>query len=113
MKIASLTENLVYVENKPAINVLMQTESSKEIRIVLKKGQVMKKHQTPFPIIVEVFSGAIHFGVHGTKHQLKAGDLIALEGGIPHDLTAMEDSTVRLSLSTGDRVERVESIKTH
>lgn len=112
MKIASLTEELVYNELKPAISVLLETENSKEIRIVFKKGQLMKEHKTPYPIVVEVFKGEISFGVTGIKHKLTAGSLITLEGGIPHDLNAMEDSIVRLSLSKLDKIERVQSIKT-
>lgn len=112
MKIASLTENLVYNENKPSINVLLETENTKEIRIAFKKGHLMKEHKTPFPIVVEVFKGAIDFGVNGTIQHLIAGTLITLEGGVPHDLKAMEDSIVRLSLSKKDTVERVQNIQT-
>lgn len=110
MKIASLKESIVYNDTKPAINVLLETESSKEIRIVFKKGQQMKEHKTPFPIVVEIFNGAIDFGVNGIKNHLKVGHLIALEGGIPHDLIALEDSIVRLSLSKKDSIDRVEKI---
>lgn len=112
MKIASLTQDLVYNDNKPAIQVLLETPSSKEIRITFKKGQHMKEHKTPFPIVVQVFKGAIDFGVEGNKHLLEAGSLIALEGQVPHDLTAKEDSIVRLSLSTQDSIERVKNIET-
>lgn len=112
MKIASLTEDLVYNDKKPSINILLDTETSKEIRIVLKKGQQMKEHQTPFPIVVEVFKGAIIFGVNGTKHKLATGSLITLKGAVPHDLTAMEDSIVRLSLSKNDSMDRVQKIET-
>jgi len=112
MKIVSLIEDLVYNDKKPSINVLLDTETSKEIRIVFKKGQQMKEHQTPFPIVVEVFKGAINFGVNGSKHKLNAGNLITLEGAIPHDLTAMEDTIVRLSLSKKDSMERVQKIET-
>lgn len=37
MKIASLTEDLIYNEKKPAISALIETEASKEIRIVFKR----------------------------------------------------------------------------
>jgi len=110
MKLASLVNHVEYHETRPTIQVLMETESGKEIRIAFKEGQVMKEHKTPFPIVVEIFEGAIDFGVNGIVHQLKKGDLIALEGGVPHDLTAVKTSTVRLSLNKLDSAKRVESV---
>ena len=110
MKIASLVNDLQYNESRPTIQVLMETEAGKEIRIAFKEGQIMKEHKTPFPIVVEIFEGSIDFGVNGEIHKLKKGDLIGLEGGIPHDLKALETSTVRLSLNKGDSAKRVEGV---
>ena len=110
MKVASLVNNLDYNEARPTIQVLMETESGKEIRIAFKEGQIMKEHKTPFPIVVEIFEGAIDFGVNGKIHHLKKGDLIALEGNVPHDLSAVQTSTVRLSLNKLDSAKRVEGI---
>lgn len=110
MKLASLVNDLQYNENRPTIQVLMDTDAGKEIRIAFKEGQVMKEHKTPFPIVVEIFEGAIDFGVNGETHNLKKGDLIGLEGGVPHDLVALETSTVRLSLNKGDSAKRVEGV---
>lgn len=110
MKIASLTQNLFYNEKKPSIQVLLETKTSKEIRILFKKGQHMKEHKTPFPIVVQVFKGAIDFGVQGAIQHLEAGSLIALEGQVPHDLTATEDSIIRLSLSIQDSLDRVQEV---
>ncbi|HET8854416.1 MAG TPA: cupin domain-containing protein [Salinimicrobium sp.] len=107
MKTASLIENLNYNENRPAVEVLLETDASKEIRMAFKAGQGLKEHKTPFPIVVEVFDGAIDFGVNGQNQTLKKGDLIALEGNMPHDLKAREDSTVRLSLTKADKAKRV------
>lgn len=109
MKIASLTEKLEY-HDKPKVSVLMETESSKEIRILLKKGQEMAAHQTPFPIVVEIFEGNIDFGVLGNKYNLSKGDMIALEGGVSHDLVGLSDSIIRLSLSKKDKVARVKNL---
>ncbi|EDM44480.1 hypothetical protein SCB49_12950 [unidentified eubacterium SCB49] len=112
MKIASLTQDLTYQDLKPSISVLFETNSTKEIRIVFKKGQQMKAHKTPFPIVVEIFKGAISFGVNNTQQQMLEGSLIFLEGDVLHDLTAEEDSIVRLSLSKNDSVSRVKKVKT-
>lgn len=110
MKTASLTNNIEYHETRPTIQVLLDTENGKEIRIAFKKDQVMKEHKTPFAIVVEIFEGCIDFGVNGKIHTLNRGDLVSLEGGVPHDLTAVKDSIVRLSLNKGDSAKRVEDV---
>jgi len=107
MKKSSLIENLVFNENKPAISVLFETETTKEIRVVMKEKQVMKEHKTSFPITVEIFEGAIDFGVNGTLYSLVKGDLVSLEASVPHDLLAVKDSVVRLTLSKLDTIDRV------
>jgi quercetin dioxygenase-like cupin family protein len=88
----------------------METETGKEIRIAFKEGHVMKEHKTPFPIVVEVFEGSIEFGINGVIHNLQKGDLVALEGGVPHDLKALQTSTVRLSLNKADSAKRVDDV---
>lgn len=107
MKTASLVKDLIYNDTKPAISILLETDSTKEIRIGFKEGQLMQEHKTPFPIVVEIFDGELDFGVNGEVHHLQRGDMLALAGNVPHDLTAITNCTVRLSLNKLDKVERV------
>ena len=110
MKVASFLENVKFNENKPAVSLLLDTDHSKEIRIVLKKGQVMESHQAPFSIIVHIVKGNIKFGVDEKIIQLEEGDLISLKPHIVHSLEANEVSIVRLSLSKSDTLTRVKNV---
>lgn len=110
MKVESFNEQLNYDDNKIVTKVILETAFSKEIRILLKRGQIMKEHKAPFPIIVHILEGAIDFGVQGEMNLLEKGAIITLESNIPHDLTAREDSIVRLTLSKLDDVVRVKDV---
>tara|TARA_R110002050_G_scaffold263065_1_gene403452 strand:+ start:13121 stop:13459 length:339 start_codon:yes stop_codon:yes gene_type:complete len=107
MQTASLTKEIIYNESKPTINVMLETDGTKEIRIAMKTGQFMKEHKTPYPIVVELFEGTLDFGVKGEILHLESGDMLALEGDVAHDLVCTNDCIVRLSLSKLDKVERV------
>ena len=110
MKTAELLKNVEYKEESPVIRVVLETTFTKEIRIVMKKGQIMKEHQTPFSIVVEIVDGKIDFGVQDKILHLKRGALIALEGGVPHNLKAITNSIVRLTLTKADKSERVKNV---
>ena len=110
MNLAGIYEEVVYSEDRPMIKVLFETNFTKEIRIAMKKGTVMKEHKTSFPIVVNIVEGAIDFGVNGEVKDLTRGNLIALEGNVPHDLKAKEDSIVRLTLAKSDDTNRVKSL---
>ncbi|AEL25034.1 cupin domain-containing protein [Cyclobacterium marinum] len=109
MEVTSFNEDLQFGE-KISTKVILESPFSKEIRILLKEGQIMKEHKTKFPIVIQVLEGEIDFGVDGEVHNFKSGGIVALGGNIPHDLTAIKDSVVRLSLSKSDQVERVENV---
>lgn len=110
MKTVNIYSDIVYGETKPNVSLLLQTLFTKEIRIAMKKGQIMKEHQAPYPIVIEMVEGKVNFGVNGEMHIILKGDILSLEGAIPHDLTALEDSIVRLTLSTLDSEKRVEKV---
>ena len=54
MKTASIYQDLEFNENKPAIKAILETDFTKEIRILMRENQEMKEHPTPFPIVVEL-----------------------------------------------------------
>jgi len=101
---------LEYGEEKVKVTPMLETEFSKEIRIVFKKDQIMKDHKTAFPITVEIFEGEIDFGIGEKIYNLKKGDIVSLEPNVMHNLKANEDSIVRLTLSKADSLARVQGV---
>lgn len=110
MEKASILKGITFKENGPAIQVMLDTSFTKEIRIAMKEGQLMKEHQTPFPIVVQLIEGWLDFSVSGEVVNLEKGDLVALEGGVPHSLRALEESIIRLTLTKADQVDRVKKV---
>ena len=110
MKTASIYQDLEFNENKPAIKAILETDFTKEIRILMRENQEMKEHQTPFPIVVELLEGEIIFGAEGQNYEVKKGDLLTLSGGVPHNLIAKKESVIRLTLSKLDSSKRVKGV---
>ena len=107
---ASFTADIAFGDTQPVITPLVTNDYTKEIRIVFREGQSMKAHKTSFPITVMIVSGEIDFGVEGQRMIFGAGDVIAVEPNVIHDLHALEDSIVRLSLHKNDNVARVNGV---
>lgn len=107
MKIQSFTTDLVFDTERIQTKVILETSFSKEIRIALSKGQLMKEHKAPFPIVIHVLKGSINLGSEGEIQEMNAGDLITLDANVLHDLKAIESAVIRLTLSKLDKVERV------
>ena len=82
----------------------METPFTREISIHIDKDQVMKEHQSPLPITVNLVKGKVKFTVEQKDYTLEEGDLLCLEGGIPHSFLALEKSIVRLTMSLGSKI---------
>lgn len=107
---ASFYDNLHFSDKSVVITPLLDSSFGKELRIAFKEGQVMKAHQTKFPITVMTLRGSIEFTVESVQYLLNEGDVISLEGNVVHALKATEESVVRLSLHKSDTVTRVEGV---
>ncbi len=110
MENTSFRNKIEYSDSKVKTEVILETSFSKEIRILLKKGQVMRDHKAPYPIIVHLLEGSIDFGIEGNVNHLSKGEILTLDGNIPHNLYAHEDSIVRLTLSKLDKADRVKDV---
>ncbi len=110
MQIANILADLEYGTNKPAVKVLIDNLSTKEIRILFREGQEMKQYKINFPIVIEIVQGSIKLGVHPKLYSLEVGTIISLGENIPHNLIANKDSIVRLTLQKLDDTTRIQAV---
>lgn len=110
MEIKSFNDSVEFNAKRVEIKVVIETPFSKEIRILLKEGQLMKEHKAPYPVLIHLIEGTVELGVTGKVVLMNSGDIIALEAGMLHDIMAKTNSTIRLTLSKLDSTHRFKDV---
>ena len=77
---------------------VVKTSNLSIVLTAIKKGATLCGHEVDGPITLQVLSGAVQFGVAGEPRTLAAGTVIALDKAIPHDIQALEDSELLLTI---------------
>jgi quercetin dioxygenase-like cupin family protein len=68
--------------------------------IALRSGHQIQQHQTDLRLNLNTFAGHVQLTVGDEVIDLPAGHVLVLDPAIPHDVTALEDSVILLSLSS-------------
>ena len=82
---------------------LIKYDDFRIVAIALAASARMPEHNTDGRISVHVLSGHILLRAAGRTFSLRAGGLLALDRGIPHDIEAREDSALLLTIAWPDR----------
>lgn len=69
------------------------------VLIVMKSGGRLEKHQTEGRISVHALDGRIRFSTAERSVELAAGQMLMLEHDIPHDVEAVDDSAILLTIA--------------
>ena len=73
-----------------------------DVRVVLMALQAkvrVPEHKTEGRIAVHVLSGHIQLRASGRTFSLRTGGLLAIDQGVPHELDAVEESAVLLTIA--------------
>jgi quercetin dioxygenase-like cupin family protein len=68
------------------------------MRVVLPAGKAFPPHRVAGEITVQCLDGRIDFSVDGVSQELRAGQLMHLEGGVLHGLVGIEDSSALVTI---------------
>lgn len=67
--------------------------------VALNAGVEVGTHQAESPMTIQVLQGRIGFRVAGQEHELRAGQVLFFGPGEAHDIRALEESALLLTLS--------------
>jgi len=73
---------------------LIKTPHLEVIRVVLPRGKYISRHETPGEVTIQCLEGQVRLGMDGRAVELSAGDLMYLDEHCPHDVLALQDSSI-------------------
>lgn len=82
---------------------LLKEADLRVVLIALRPGARMEEHHAPGPITIQALEGALRVHVAGQAIDLPAGRLLALARHVPHDVEALEESALLLTIGMPDR----------
>ena len=98
--VAAAIENLESGLEKSINAISLYKSDRMQIMLITLNNQAeLKKHTAPGPISVQVIKGSISFRVDEKSYDLALGQLLILEGNIPHSVYANEHSTFLVTKS--------------
>jgi quercetin dioxygenase-like cupin family protein len=111
----SLTEPMMIFDLEPQLRELRDDESyrrsgrlgrtlarSGRLRLVLvalNAGVEVGTHQADSPMTIQLLQGRIGFRIEGDNHELRAGQVVFFEAGEAHDIRALDESALLLTIS--------------
>lgn len=78
-------------------SALVKTESFEAVHLVLGSGSTIQPHAVDGPITLQCLRGAVILEARD-KVELQAGDWLYLDPGEQHGLTALQDSSLLLTI---------------
>lgn len=94
MQIHDLAGLIEFDEKKGVPKVLMNRPGYRLVLLNLRSGQGIPEHATREMVTVYAVRGHITFYEDKSPYELREGQVLWIEGGVPHALKAHEDSTL-------------------
>lgn len=77
---------------------LIKTDHFEVLRLVVPRGKYIPRHKTHGEVTLHCLEGRVRMKLDDRIVELAAGDLMYLDANCPHDVKALEDSTILVTL---------------
>lgn len=94
-----IKEDATFKNNDKHSITIVKTEGMRIVMIALKPGAELKTHTAPGAISVQVLEGKIQFNTENASIELYKGQLLTLQLGLAHSVTASLESIFLLTIS--------------
>ena len=94
-----IKQELVWHRSDRNALTLLQADGMRVVLIALHEGAEMKTHTAPGIISVQVLEGHLGFEAEGQTTELKPGQLLTLQTGLPHRVVARQESVFLLTMA--------------
>lgn len=91
--LSSLSES---VDDKVYFKSIVENSNGGVSLVSFKNGQSLAEHLAPAEVMIYVVEGMLEFTIIGKPHTVKKGEFILLGNGVPHKVSAMDDSKMML-----------------
>ncbi len=78
---------------------LVKEPDLRVVLTVLKRGASLREHRVPGTATVQILSGRARLHLAGQQVDVSTGGIVSLAGNLPHDLEALEESAVLISIA--------------
>ncbi|GAC1324159.1 MAG: hypothetical protein NVSMB22_12650 [Chloroflexota bacterium] len=87
-----------YQDAGPSGRTLVKEPDLRIVLMALRNGARLEEHETSGPVSIQAIEGRLHVRLPDGGMELRGGQLLALEAGIAHDITALEDCAFLLTI---------------
>lgn len=77
---------------------IVKSDAFEAVRLVVRAGATIPTHKVAGPIMLHCLEGRAVIGFGGAEVELSSGDWLHLEGGEPHSVRGIEDSSLLLTI---------------
>jgi len=90
-----------YREGERNANTLVKGDHFRIVLTAMRAGNRLHEHEAAGWTSIQAVEGRLRVHAGGQTVELPSGHLLALAGGIRHDVEALEDSAFLLTIATG------------
>lgn len=98
-EVASLKQEPGWLQGDRAVRSLVATPHMRVVMLALRTEARLREHEAPGALSIHVLEGAVRISALGLAHTLQHGAMLALDPGVRHEVEALEESVLLLTIA--------------